>query len=81
MDQIQSQDISSVLRDMYQIESMHQERQVLLVKSVEQPRKEISIVQRKQLQNLNQLQFSLQFQFSLLIHQRGLGMVLAVLNH
>ena len=75
MDQIKSQDISSVKMDSCQILFMHKERQEFDVNRVKQPRKEISTVREKQIQNLNQLQFSL------LVHQRGLGLVLAVLNH
>ena len=67
------------MMDLCQMLLIQEERQEFDVNSVKQPRKEISIVQRKQLQNLNQLQFSLQFQFSLLVQSRGqLGMVLSV---
>gem|GEM_PF-6886232 len=73
MDQIQSQDISSVKMDLCQMLLIQEERQEFDVNRVKQPRKEISIVQRKHLQNLNQLQFSL------LVQSRGqLGMVPSV---
>ena len=81
MDQIQSQDIFSVMMDLCQMLLIQEERQKLDVIRVKQPRKDILTVREKQITILNQLQFSLQFQRSLLVHQMGLGMVLAVLNH